>query len=430
MLRAVLLLLVSVASCAPVTDVSHPSTKTLRGAWLEVTIGTGVFKVTDHGAKGDGKTDDTKAIQEAFDAAAKAGGGTVLFPAGKTYVTGPFSFSSSNTALELPLGAVVKFSNRGDSKPPQKLAGSQSGELIYIQGHSDIAIIGGGVFDGQGEHFWPYYHDAKKDGPKMLKAEHSKHCLIQGVTFKDSPNHNLVMYCDYTEVDHVTILAPASSGGSLDGTPGPSHNTDGVDVYGSPAYIHDCHIDTGDDNVAVHGSDLLVENSYMGHGHGLSIGSVHSNAGVQNITFRNLIMNRTDNCAGIKTDAGAKNCYLRDVTWQNITLYDVHNTVSIDMFYGHGKNETTDCPISNIKIIDVTAHGNKNPEGGKGLTMGSIHCQESCPCHSIQLENVVHVDKLFPGDGEFHCTEAYGTWSNVSPAPQNLKHDTARRRKK
>ena len=77
-----------------------------------------------------------------------------------------------------------------------------------------------------------------------------------------------------------------------------------------------------------------------------------------------IITNGTDNCAGIKTDADAKNCYVRDVTWENITLYDVHGTMSIGMFYGHGKNETTDCPISevsDIKIINDTAHRTKIP---------------------------------------------------------------------
>ena len=202
----------------------------------------------------------------------------------------------------------------------------------------------------------------------MLKTSHSKHCLIQGVTFKDSPNHNLVMYCDYMEADHVTLLAPPSCEGCPSDGGKPSHNTDGIDVYGSPAYIHHCHIDLGDDNMAAHGNDLLVENSYIGHGHGLTIGSVHSNAGVQNITFRNIIMNRTDCALRIKTDAGAKNCHVKNVTHENITTYDAHNTISIDMFYdgGHGKkNETTDCPISDIKIINVTAHGNKDPEGKK-----------------------------------------------------------------
>jgi hypothetical protein len=45
--------------------------------------------------------------------------------------------------------------------------------------------------------------------------------------------------------------------------------------------------------------------------------------------------------------------------------------------------------------------------------MASIKCQESCPCHGIQMENVVHVDKL--ESSAFQCSEAYGTWNNVSP---------------
>src|SRR5438105_10189274 len=42
----------------------------------------GVYSVRTFGAKGDGKTLDTPAINRAIDAAAKAGGGTVFFPAG------------------------------------------------------------------------------------------------------------------------------------------------------------------------------------------------------------------------------------------------------------------------------------------------------------------------------------------------------------
>jgi len=76
---------------------------------------------------------------------------------------------------------------------------------------------------------------------------------------------------------------------------------------------------------------------------------------VESITFRNIIMNRTDNAFGIKVDAGAKNSHLSHITWQHITTYDVHNTVSIDMFYGHGKSEETDCPITDLKIINITA---------------------------------------------------------------------------
>ena len=40
------------------------------------------YNVLDYGAKGDGKTNNTKAINDAIDTAAKNGGGTVYFPAG------------------------------------------------------------------------------------------------------------------------------------------------------------------------------------------------------------------------------------------------------------------------------------------------------------------------------------------------------------
>lgn len=49
---------------------------------------TPLFSVRDFGAKGDGKTDDTAAFQQALDAAAKAGGGTVHAPRGNYFFAG------------------------------------------------------------------------------------------------------------------------------------------------------------------------------------------------------------------------------------------------------------------------------------------------------------------------------------------------------
>jgi hypothetical protein len=49
------------------------------------------YDVTAFGAKGDGKTDDTAAIQNALDAAGKAGGGTVLVPRGVYMIKGHLS---------------------------------------------------------------------------------------------------------------------------------------------------------------------------------------------------------------------------------------------------------------------------------------------------------------------------------------------------
>ena len=50
-----------------------------------------LYNVRDHGAQGDGKTDDTAAFQKALDEAGKAGGGTVRAPRGLYYFAGHLS---------------------------------------------------------------------------------------------------------------------------------------------------------------------------------------------------------------------------------------------------------------------------------------------------------------------------------------------------
>lgn len=52
---------------------------------------------------------NTEAIQQAIDAAASAGGGTVVVPAGE-FLTGAL-FLKSNVELHLSAGAVLKFSD-------------------------------------------------------------------------------------------------------------------------------------------------------------------------------------------------------------------------------------------------------------------------------------------------------------------------------
>jgi polygalacturonase len=128
----------------------------------------GLFDVRTYGAVGDGKAVDSPAINRAIDAAAAAGGGTVLFPAG-TWLC--FSIRlKSNVALYLAQGATVV---AADSPLPGASTGYNGGvydaaepnaaEAYQDYGHThwhnsliwgeelhDVGISGPGLIHGKG----------------------------------------------------------------------------------------------------------------------------------------------------------------------------------------------------------------------------------------------------------------------------------------
>jgi len=121
----------------------------------------GVYNVRMMGARGDGKTVDTPAINKAIEAAARAGGGTVLFPAG-TYLC--FSIRlKSNVALYLERGATILAAETGqggnyDAAEPNPEAGQYEdfghrhwhNALLWGVGLENISILGPGLLWGKG----------------------------------------------------------------------------------------------------------------------------------------------------------------------------------------------------------------------------------------------------------------------------------------
>src|SRR4051812_30137039 len=92
-----------------------------------------VYNVRDFGAKGDGKTLDTKAIDKAIETAAGKGGGTVYFPAGD-YLSVTIHLKS-NIALYLDQGATIvadSMSKTSQYDLPEKNAN----EVYQDYGHS------------------------------------------------------------------------------------------------------------------------------------------------------------------------------------------------------------------------------------------------------------------------------------------------------
>ncbi|MDP4226247.1 MAG: glycosyl hydrolase family 28-related protein, partial [Bacteroidota bacterium] len=107
-----------------------------------------VFNIKDYGAVADNSTDNTKAIQAAIDAAANAGGGRVVVPAGE-YLCGPIQFTS-NFNLQIESGAILRM------LPLERYPGGLTEGQNFINGIKlhDVAITGSGIIDGQGSPWW------------------------------------------------------------------------------------------------------------------------------------------------------------------------------------------------------------------------------------------------------------------------------------
>ena len=193
--------------------------------------------IRDHGAVGDGRTVNTRAIQAAIDACARDGGGMIAVPAG-VFVSGSI-WLKPGVGLELRKGGVLKGSADLADYPlvmrrfveaypePLRLA------LVNASGNHGLRIVGPGTLDGQGDPFWRQFFtlpDEYLDGnkvyyhlPQLCSIEDCDDVLVSGVLFKDPAFWNLHMYrcrnsvvedCRF-EVPH-EIRAPSSDGVDLD----------------------------------------------------------------------------------------------------------------------------------------------------------------------------------------------------------------------
>ncbi len=130
------------------------------------------FSVASYGAKADGTTLNTAAIQRAIDAAAKHGG-TVTLPDG-TYLTGSL-FVKSGVTLRVDKGVTLLGSQSISDYPemPTRVAGIEMtwpAALINVYKQTGATITGEGTIDGDGKVYWDSYWALRKvEEPKGLR---------------------------------------------------------------------------------------------------------------------------------------------------------------------------------------------------------------------------------------------------------------------
>lgn len=352
-----------------------------------------VCDVRAMGAKGDGHTNDTAAIQAAIDRCSRGPQHIVRFAPG-TYLSGPLELKS-HVHLQLEAGATLLGSPIFSDYPVAPDAPWHLVALLHATHAEDISIAGHGTIDGNGHLWWERqrndraHHVQEKLRPMLIDLLRSTHIRIEGVTIQNSPQYNvLATLCDGLIVSHVTILNPGHT----------APNTDGIDpVSTRHVLIEHSTIDTGDDNIAIKSglvergdpnvpsTDITIRDCDLRNGHGLSIGS-ETAGGVGHVRVRNVRFSGTRQGVRIKSARGRGN-NIGDFRFEHLTMQDVETPIQITPYYTGGAEGDTAHPLTehtprfhDILIRDLVAHGAKQA--------GIIFGLPESPAKQVRLDHV------------------------------------------
>ena len=238
------------------------------GAPLKSKVDPLLFRPQDFGAKLDGVTLDSPAINAAIDRANGQGGGMVYLSPG-AYLCGTVVLKS-NVTLYLEAGAIILGSKDVKQYTPQpgppENADANTRHLIFAKDADNITLCGPGLVDGQGPSFWvpsgrrtygpeeqwgdvaSLYFNPKPRVSPMLEFVNCRHLHVEQVRIENASGWTMrLMSCVGVVVDGVSIKNLVV---------GP--NTDGIDISNSSdVRIANCSIDTGDDAIC-----LKSENPY------------------------------------------------------------------------------------------------------------------------------------------------------------------------
>lgn len=197
------------------------------------------------GVQGDGITLDTPGLQAAIDACHDAGGGQVVFPAGR-FLSGTLRLRS-RVALVFQPGAVLLGTTNLNayqhpvlpSHLPEAKWGKWHRALLLGENVEDVSILGSGVIDGN-KVFDPTGEERMR-GPHAIVLVNCRRFSMRDVTVLDAANYGVyAQLSDALEFRGVTFV------GGWDGI----HWRGGPDRWCSDVRILGCQFFTGDDAIA------------------------------------------------------------------------------------------------------------------------------------------------------------------------------------
>jgi polygalacturonase len=267
----------------------------------------GAKNILDYGAKPNGKSLCSQAIQQAIDDVFRAGGGTVYGPPGTFLVAG--IELKSRVTLYLDAGCTLLGSASIDD---YRRGSDENGHhVIFASNAEDVTLSGPGTIDGQGPAYWEsanrppvspenvwkdvitHSTQVKKGGrpSPMVHFEQCRNVHINGITLKNSSGRTLqLLACASAAIDGIRIQnLPIGV------------NTDGIDIAASrDVTVSNCDITTGDDAIclkspAPYGDSLPTKNITVTNCrltsscNGFKIGT-ETHGAFENIAFKNSVV--------------------------------------------------------------------------------------------------------------------------------------------
>ena len=295
---------------------------------IETPLGARIHNIRSFGAKGDGQTLDTAAVQSAIDACSKENGGAVLVPAGD-FLVGTLELKSNVTLHLSAQGRLV-----GSGKPEDYSAGKGvppgNGNivLLYAVNVENITIEGLGTIDGQGAKF--YTGKGDNTGPGQNRGEgyfnrphlaifyRCKNLRVRDTFFTASAYHCMrILECRNVHLDGVRIHNRVNK------------NNDGFHIVSSQ-YVHivNCDVTCQDDACALFGSNKFVTVTNCTFSTRWSVFRFGGGE-AENITVSNCVIYETYGCPiKIRFGSGGR---MENVLFSNLVMKNVTGPISVGL---------------------------------------------------------------------------------------------------
>lgn len=380
--------------------------------------------IRDFGAKADGETLNTEAINNAIKAVSEKGGGKVVIPEG-LWLTGPVVLQN-NVNLHVEKNALVLFSGDADLYPLVRTSFEGLDMLrcqspISAMNAENIAITGYGVLDGSGDSWRPVKRNKMTDGqwksllksggvvdesgkvwypnegalkasiltgskekreisdsewegmkrwlrPVLLSIVKCKRVLLEGVTFRNSPSWCLhPLSCEDLTLNGVKVFNPWYS-----------QNGDALDVESCKnVVVTNSLFDAGDDAICIKsGKDadgrrrgepcenVLVKNNTVLHGHGGFVVGSEMSGGVRNVYVADCTFIGTDVGLRFKSTRG-RGGVVENVYVDNINMINIPGDALIaDLYYA-----VKDAPGAPVPAVTEETPSFKN------INISNISCK-------------------------------------------------------